>query len=112
MGNAGLPDPTAAQRGLLDRRVLPSHPPRPFAPFGTPGCWLLVELDSVVAVQTTRDPGGIVWRDGGHVLFRWTPTPADVGTELRMQLVVAAPGENEAGWLISPAVEIVVGSAP
>lgn len=103
------PPPSAACWIVASFR--PIHPVS-FAAFGTPGCWLLVELDSVVAVQTTRDPGGIVWRDGGHVLFRWTPTPADVGTELRMQLVVAAPGENEAGWLISPAVEIVVGSAP
>ena len=103
-----IPDPPAAPCWLV-ASFNPPHPV-PFGAYGTPGCWLLTEPDQLVAVPTTRAPAGLCWREGGHVFFRWTPGASDVGTRLVMQLVVAAPGENRAGWLISPAVELIVGS--
>lgn len=83
--------------------------PVDFSPFGAPGCWLMAALDQVVAVPTQT--GSLVWRDGGYVLFRWTPPAWAAGTRMILQLLVSAPGENAAGWLVSPAVELIVGSA-
>lgn len=84
--------------------------PVDFGPFGSPGCWLLVQPDQLVAVPATRPAGGMLWRDGGTVFFRWTPAPRDAGTSLLLQMIVLAPGETRSGWMVSPAVEVIVGS--
>lgn len=83
--------------------------PIDFSAFGMPGCWLLVNPDQVLAVPTAA--GGMVVRDGGHVLLRWIPPQSAAGMHFYLQLLVAAPGENTAGWLVAPAVEIIIGSA-
>lgn len=87
----------------------PLNRPIDFSPYGMPGCWLLVNPDQIIAVPTT--PGGLIVRDGGHVLLRWMPAASAAGIHFWLQLLVAAPGETPSGWLVAPAVEVLVGSA-
>ena len=102
----GVPIPPSAECWMITTY----GPPRPvdFSHYGAPGCWLMVPLDQIVWVPT--NPGGLLWRDGGHIFFEWTPPEWAIGTHLIMQLLVQSDGENRAGWLLSPAVEIVVGA--
>ena len=81
--------------------------PIDFSWFGTPGCWLLVNLENVITVPTTP---AVNMRIGGNVYHSWTPNVTHVGAHYWLQLIVLAPGENFAGLLASPAVEIVIGA--
>ena len=55
-------------------------------------------------------PGSILTQDGGRVCLEWTPQPALVGQTFYAQLFVEAPDVNAAGFLLSPALHVVVGS--
>ena len=72
--------------------------PIDFSPYGFPGCWLLVNLDTTLVLPT----------EGGLATWRWTPTIP--GVHLWLQLLVFAPGENAGGIIASPAVEIITGA--
>jgi len=101
-----LPPPPSAECWLI-WSTRPIDRPIDFSPYGMSGCWLLVQPDNVLLVPPPR-PGAMVCREGGVVRFRWA-SPV-LGTRLWMQLLVSAPGENVAGFLSSPAVEVWVGS--
>ena len=103
----GIPQPPDVPCWLIASFSGPE--PVDFSSFGAPGCWVLPKPEQVVAVPHAAT--GTVRQDGGHVLFRWTPPAWATGTQIMLQLVVAAPGENRVGLLVSPAVEIIVGSA-
>lgn len=102
------PGPPAAECWLVwsTRR---SDGPIDFTPYGMPGCLLLVRPDNVLLVPTVRPAGNCtVWREGGLVHFEWTRP--SLGAQWFAQLLVAAPGETPAGFLASPAIEVVVGN--
>jgi len=83
----------------------------PFGPYGMPGCQILVQPDSTLYCAPGNWRNGMLSRERGEIRFTWTPAAWAAGTPLFMQLLVAAPGENRGGFLVSPGVEIVVGSA-
>lgn len=88
----------------------PMPAPIDWTQFGLRGCWQLVNAEGVLLVPTAATPGGVVWRDRGDVWFGWTPPVGATGTRLWLQLLVASPADK-GGFLLSPAVEITVGSA-
>ena len=83
-----------------------------FTPYGMSGCQLLVQPDNLVPVPASGATG-LVRREAGsgEILLVWTPPALAAGMHVWLQLLVAAPGQNTAGFLFSPAVEVVVGSA-
>ncbi len=83
-----------------------------FSGFGMPGCWLAVNPDEIVAIPGNVTTLGMVRREAGRgeILLDWTPPSAMAGRSVWMQLLVAAPGENAAGFLSSTAIEIILGS--
>ena len=87
--------------------IVSLRPPSAIYQIGSGGCWLLVNPDYVL-VPT---PTGILTQQGGWLNLRWTPTPDWAGRSVWAQCLVAAPGEAVQGHMLSPAVEIQVGSA-
>jgi hypothetical protein len=74
---------------------------------GMPGCWLHVNLDSMVSIppglewpMLSREPGR------GRATLRWTPTAGMAGQKLTMQLLVLAIDH----FVMSPGLELTVGS--
>lgn len=135
-----LPDPRAPRVGVPWSCWLVSSvcPPEPDVPmfllmsarepgvdwpidagrWGMPGCWLHVQLDSLVTLPPVTDAAaprngrGLLQRTPGRgrVLLQWTPAPGMAGNRLWLQLVVAAPQRSPGGWLASYGLEIEVGS--
>ena len=88
--------------------------PIDWSPYGLPGCRLLIGDPMLVLIhdqpelEMTR--GWAVWRRGGQAWMRWRPPSWFVRHQLYVQLLVAAPGENRGGFLVSQGVELDVGS--
>ena len=84
-----------------------------FGRFGMPGCWALVNLDTIVAIPASGSEGMLERAPrSGRILFRWTPGAGMAGQSMFMQLLVLAPGETPSGWVASNGLEILVGSSP
>lgn len=84
--------------------------PVDFTSFGMPGCWLLVKPDDFIHMPVGAT--GVVTRPAstpGRMTLRWTPTIDTYGQKLWLQLLVEAPGENDAGLLASWAYELFIG---
>lgn len=81
-------------------------PPTPLDVAGAPGCHLLVQPDFIMLPRS----GSILTQSGGHIRLNWTPRPPVMGQDLYGQLLVSAPGVNAGGFLVSPALHVVVGS--
>ncbi|HEB54028.1 MAG TPA: hypothetical protein ENI87_12305 [bacterium] len=79
--------------------------PLPLDTVGAPGCWLMVEPDYIMVPQY----GSILTQAGGSVRLDWTPNQSLVGSEFYAQLLCAASGVNAGGFLVSPALHVVVG---
>lgn len=79
---------------------------------GFPGCLLHVDTAPRNLFVLSHDPDGTpqFTHDGDHFWLHWTPPDAFAGHEIVLQLVVSAPGANEAGWLFSPGLELWIGS--
>jgi|SRR5687768_15018451 len=80
---------------------------------GMPGCHLELPLENVTLLLPGAGTVGACKRVEGvvdTVEFTWTPTADHVGRRLFLQGIVAAPGENTAGLLVTDAVELLVGS--
>jgi hypothetical protein len=97
--------------------VMSTRPPAPDLPFelspiGLPGCQLLVNPELLISTPAAGAPGELLTRaEGrGQILFRWTPPPGMGGSRLWMQLLVAAPGKSPGGFLMSHAIELIVGT--
>jgi hypothetical protein len=97
--------------------VMSTRPPAPDLPFelspiGLPGCQLLVNPELLISTPAASAPGELLTRaEGrGQILFRWTPPPGMGGSRLWMQLLVAAPGKSPGGFLMSHAIELIVGT--
>ena len=88
----------------------PIEAPVPFGPYGLPGCQLLVQPDASILCVPGEWRSGLLSRNRGQIRFTWTPPAWTVGTSLFMQLLVSAPGDNKGGFLVSPGVEVIVGS--
>ena len=75
-------------------------------PAGATDCYSLVPPDFVMI------PGAnsILRQTGGRVNLDWTPPITFVGVELFGQLFVADPNANPAGYLLSPALHVRVGT--
>lgn len=73
------------------------------------GCTLLVNPDYVMV--PSYDPNAMLHRvpGTGTIVLRWTPIPAVAGQRFFSQLLVYAPGETTAGYLLSPALEVQIG---
>lgn len=83
----------------------------PLERFGLGSCMLLVKPDTVVAVPAGQH-GVLTRRSGeGWVEFRWVPPPWSAGARFFAQLLVSSP-DDRGGYLLSPAVDILIGSAP
>lgn len=84
--------------------------PIDFSPFNMPGCQWTVNADSAVAVMPgvqglfRRAPGS------GTIELEFVPPANMVGQSMFLMLLVAAHGENEAGWLVSPGLELIFGA--
>lgn len=108
----GRPEPPAATSWFILSVDTPFQP-IDWTPFGTPGCELLVSPQHILWVpESLPDPGQDfqIYRQGGFSILRWTPRWWNAGQTLRVQLLVLAPGENQAGFLSSNGIEIYVGS--
>lgn len=81
--------------------------PIDFTPYGAPGCWLLVNFD---LFDTDPDSGVLLMpTQNGLAHWNWTPPSWATGVHLWMQFVVFAPGQNLAGAIGSPGLELVAG---
>lgn len=103
--------PRRAMWMVLSTTTLPE--PIDLTGTGMPGCWLELPLDNVVLMMPGTAKVGHCTRINGivdRVEFEWTPGADHVGQRVFCQGVVAAPGENAAGLLVTDAVELVVGS--
>lgn len=80
--------------------------------FGHQGCWLLCGLTRPgTDFMVTPGPGSILTTDKpGRMSLRWTPGHEWTGATIYTQaIVMTQAGYN--GWLVSPGLEIIVGSA-
>lgn len=121
----GTPRPKAGSVMAIDWTTAPTTPPAlpplpaallvsldtPFQPlrldpWGATGCWLLVAPQWTIVPQ----PGTWFTQEGGRLRLRWTPDAWTVGRVWRMQLVVDGVQGAPSGRLVSPMVELVVGS--
>lgn len=75
-------------------------------PWGHHGCWLAVRPDFTLAPA----PGTILQREGGVLELRWTPDQSVVGRTFYVQMLVATM-ETESRLAVSPALEVMIGSA-
>ncbi|HEX5053480.1 MAG TPA: hypothetical protein VFZ65_17005 [Planctomycetota bacterium] len=80
-------------------------------PLAASGCSLLITPEYVMLPSFS--PNAVLQREPGRgiISLNWTPDAGWVGRSLWSQLVVFAPGENSAGYLMSPALELYIGSA-
>lgn len=84
--------------------------PTDLTPFGYPGCALWAPLDPKRYFTLIPNKGGLLTNEAGRVDLRWTPGPEFRGRKVYTQLAVYSPGSNVQGWLLSPGLEIWVGS--
>lgn len=91
----------------IGTRLLPE--PYDLAGAGAPGCFLMVAWDTLLIVPAGTDPGTL-WRYGGpgQIDFDWTPLSQHAGTHWFVQGAVAS-GENAAGLLTTPVLELSIG---
>jgi hypothetical protein len=80
--------------------------PTPMDVVGAPGCHLMVEPEFIMVPHA----GSILTQSGGRVRLDWTPHASVIGQEFYSQLLVTVPGGNAGGFLVSPALHVVVGS--
>lgn len=100
--------------------LLSTHPlqvPVPLDTIGGTGCQIVVAAESVVPIHAGVPlSAGLILRDPaafpGCTWLAWTPPASAVGLHLYAQLVVHAPGENRAGLIVSPGVELLIGQQP
>lgn len=88
----------------------PPPAPAPLDAYGAPGCVLLVQPDFVLVPQQATSGLLTYSPTSGVVTLRWTPPVHMLGQRLTAQILVAVPGANQAGHLLGPAVEIIVGN--
>lgn len=82
-----------------------------FTLFGASGCQLLVNMDQLVYIPSGYHDSKLTRQLGsGKIVFEWMPDVSYVGKSLFMQLLVLSPGQNFAGILASPGLEIFIGS--
>lgn len=79
-------------------------------PVGMPGCVLSVGTSPDRLFSVLPRVGTPLTQDGGRVWLHWTPPAEFAGLEVRLQLAVVSPGQTDTGWLLSPAVELWIGS--
>lgn len=77
---------------------------------GYPGCWLHVDPDPRNLFTIMPAAGSTLTHDGGRIWLHWTPPAALAGVEIVAQLIIATPGANPGGWLLSPGLEMWIGS--
>ncbi|MCB9878307.1 MAG: hypothetical protein H6835_11975 [Planctomycetes bacterium] len=80
--------------------------PVPLDAVGAPGCHLQVLPEFVLLPMVDS----ILTQQGGRVNLDWTPAASLIGQDFYSQLLVFEPGVNGAGFLLSPALHITVGS--
>lgn len=110
--------PTPPEPDSLAWIITSTREPDPSLPIdlggiGMVGCKLLVNLDSIISVPPGTTPAGsMLSRTAGvgRILLRWTPLPGMAGQTVRMQMLVHAPGKSPSGFLMSHAIEVLVGS--
>ena len=77
----------------------------PLDAFGAPGCHLQLRPDMLLL------PGSnVMLQSGGLTFFGWVPPASQLGLHFYAQLLVAAPGVNAAGLVVSPALQIEIGN--
>lgn len=69
------------------------------------GCWLLVVPQWVL----TPTNGTILTQSEGHIQLNWIPDVAFKGAVWYMQLLVAEPGKNVAGYKLSSLLKLTIG---
>lgn len=88
--------------------------PVDLTPTGLPGCWLHVNPELLISVPVGFEaPAGSLLtrvKGRGQILLRWTPQPGMGGQHVWMQLMVHAPDHSPGGFLLSHAIEVIVGS--
>lgn len=81
---------------------------------GMPGCVLQVPLEHIIYLPVSGREGPIGFRqpgaDTGHLMLHIPNNPGLIGQTWYVQLVVSAPGENMAGYLLSQAWSLSLGS--
>tara|TARA_R110002073_G_scaffold261948_3_gene424850 strand:- start:994 stop:1428 length:435 start_codon:yes stop_codon:yes gene_type:complete len=80
--------------------------PHPLDALGAPGCHLMVSPEHIMMPRE----GTALTQFGGSVRLDWTPRVGLAGYSFYSQLLVSAPGVNTAGFLLSPALHVEVGS--
>lgn len=80
--------------------------PVPMDVVGAPGCHLMVVPEFLMVPHA----GSILTQSGGRVRLDWTPQASVIGQDFYSQLLVTVPGANAGGFLVSPALHVVVGS--
>ena len=104
-----IPDPPADWLCFVATSTRPMPAPLSLTPFHAPGCWLLVNPDTIVNVPhgwSGSPSTGQFLREGGNITFIWTPTPDRLGHSQFFQFGAFSP----TGFLASPGVEVTVGS--
>lgn len=84
--------------------------PTDLTTFGYDNCTLWGPLNPKRMHALLPAAGSILTQQGGTVRLNWTPPGAWVGKRTFCQLAVASPGANAKGWLLSPALQLQIGS--
>jgi hypothetical protein len=102
------PAPDEAAWLLVSLR--PLEVPLNLSMWNAPGCSLLVNPDYLMMPSTS--PNSLLQRHVGTGMFtmHWIPDPGFVGHRVWAQLLVYAPGQTPGNYLLSPAIEVLIGS--
>ena len=93
--------------------LLPTVQQVDLGPYGALGCWLLVNRDYALTPTwqlVSPGPNDPFFQQGGEIFWVQVLPASFAGITLRCQLVVRAIGANAAGYLLSPMLEVHVGS--
>ena len=85
-------------------------PPANLTAFGYQGCTFHGPLDPKRLLTLTPTSGSPLTQSGGIMQLNWTPPAAWLGKHVFCQAVVYSPGSNDKGWLLSPAIRLLVGN--
>lgn len=102
------PAPMPFRPAALLVGLTPAAAPLDLTPSGSPGCTLLVEPEFLLVPGTSA--ADVLWQQGGTVRLDWTPPAGLVGSTFFVQLIVLEADANAAGLLVSPGLEVHVGS--